>query len=145
MNVFFLILLYGIPASLLLSAIVVGMGLVNPRLMLRSYPKDVQAAVPPQTDQERRQTLYWGIPFQTFIRSVLNNRSVGYCNANAHCSGKATALRCKGDMTAVESYPDCTGNTKVTTKVTTRTVCHVVAYRESYKVFGGVLYSGSEW
>jgi hypothetical protein len=45
MNVFFLILLYGIPASLLLSAIVVGMGLVNPRLMLRSYPKDVQAAV----------------------------------------------------------------------------------------------------
>ncbi len=63
MNVFFLILLYGIPASLLLSAIVVGMGLVNPRLMLRSYPKDVQAAVPPQTDQEKRQTLYWGIPF----------------------------------------------------------------------------------
>ncbi|WP_220198018.1 hypothetical protein [Ktedonospora formicarum] len=59
----FPILLYGIPASLLLSAIIVGMGLVNPRLMLRSYPKDVRAAVPPQTDQEKRQTLYWSIPF----------------------------------------------------------------------------------
>jgi hypothetical protein len=56
-------LLYGLPASLLLSALIIGMELVNPRLMLRSYPKDVQAAVPPQTDQEKRQTLYWGIPF----------------------------------------------------------------------------------
>src|SRR5258708_3308846 len=62
----------------------------------------------------------------------------------APCIGRAAALRCKGDMTVVESHPDCTGNTKVTTKVTTRTASHVVAYRESYKVFGGVLYSGSE-
>jgi hypothetical protein len=31
--------------------------------MLRSYPKDVQAAVPPQTVREKRQTLYWGLPF----------------------------------------------------------------------------------
>jgi hypothetical protein len=63
MNTLFLILLYGLPASLLLTLILLAMGLVNPRLTLRSYPKDVKAAVPPQTDQEKRQTLYWGIPF----------------------------------------------------------------------------------
>ncbi|HEY1348196.1 MAG TPA: hypothetical protein VGF67_01060 [Ktedonobacteraceae bacterium] len=33
------------------------------RLLLRSYPKDVQATVPPQTPAEKRQTLLWGIPF----------------------------------------------------------------------------------
>lgn len=63
MRVLSTLLLYGIAASLLLSAIILAMGRVNPRLMLRSYPKDVQAAVPPQTDEEKRQTLYWGIPF----------------------------------------------------------------------------------
>ena len=63
LNILFTILIYGIPASLILSAIILAMGLLNPRLMLRSYPKDVQAVVPPQTDQEKRQTLYWGIPF----------------------------------------------------------------------------------
>ncbi len=63
MSVLLTIVLYGIPLSLLLSLILLAMGRVNPRLMLRSYPKDVQAAVPPQTAAEKRQTLYWGIPF----------------------------------------------------------------------------------
>lgn len=63
MNILTTVLLYGIPASLLISAILVAMGLVNPRLMLQDYPKDIQAAVPPKTEQEKRQTLYWGIPF----------------------------------------------------------------------------------
>src|SRR5262249_25025157 len=30
--------------------------------MLQDYPRDVQAAVPPKTAQERRQTIYWAIP-----------------------------------------------------------------------------------
>lgn len=63
MSTLTIILLYGVPASLLLSAIIFAMEWVNPRLMLRSYPKDVQAAVPRQTVQEKRQTLYWGLPF----------------------------------------------------------------------------------
>src|SRR5690242_7775295 len=63
MNTLSTILIYGIPASLLLCAIIFAMSWVNPRLMLRSYPKDVKAAVPPQTSAEKRQTLYWGIPF----------------------------------------------------------------------------------
>lgn len=63
MNILSTILIFGIPASLLLSAIIFAMSWVNPRLMLRSYPKDVKAAVPPQTPAEKRQTFYWGIPF----------------------------------------------------------------------------------
>jgi hypothetical protein len=63
MRILSTILLYGIPASLLLSVLIFVMGRINPRLMLRSYPKDVQAAVPPQTPTEKRQTLYWGLPF----------------------------------------------------------------------------------
>jgi hypothetical protein len=63
MNTLSTILIYGIPASLLLCTIIFAMSWVNPRLMLRSYPKDVKAAVPPQTAAEKRQTLYWGIPF----------------------------------------------------------------------------------
>jgi hypothetical protein len=63
MTIISIMLLYGLPASLILSALIFAMNLVNPRLLLRSYPKDVQAAVPPQTAAEKRQTLYWGIPF----------------------------------------------------------------------------------
>ena len=36
---------------------------VNPRLMLQDYPKDVQAAVPPKSEQEKRQSLILGLPF----------------------------------------------------------------------------------
>jgi hypothetical protein len=63
MNILTTILMYGVLASILLSAIIFLMSWVNPRLMLRSYPKDVQAAVPPQTPAEKRQTLYWALPF----------------------------------------------------------------------------------
>ncbi len=67
MNTHSTILVYGVPASLALSAIIFAMGRVNPRLMLRSYPKDVQAVVPPNTKEEKRQTLYWGLPFWLFL------------------------------------------------------------------------------
>lgn len=63
MHMLSLILVYGVAASLVLSLILLAMGLVNPRLMLQDYPKDIQAAVPPKTPAEKRQTLYWGIPF----------------------------------------------------------------------------------
>ena len=63
MNILTTILVYGIPASLLLSAIILITILINPRLMLRSYPKDVQAAVPPSTGREKRLTLLLAVPF----------------------------------------------------------------------------------
>jgi len=67
MNLFFTVVVYGAIASLLLSAVLPIMGLVNPRLMLQDYPKDIQAAVPPKTDQEKRQTLYWSLPFWVIL------------------------------------------------------------------------------
>ena len=69
------ILLYGVPASLLLSVVILVMGRINPRLLLRSYPKDVKAAVPPMTEREKRQTLYWAVPFWLLF--------VGFCTAAA--------------------------------------------------------------
>jgi len=63
MSTFSTILVYGIPASLLLSVVIAGMGLTNPRLLLRSYPKNVQAVVRPMSEREMRQTLSWVIPF----------------------------------------------------------------------------------
>lgn len=63
MNILSTILIYGVPASLLIAGILLAMGWMNPRLMLQDYPKDIQAVVPPKTAQEKRQTLYWGIPF----------------------------------------------------------------------------------
>jgi hypothetical protein len=70
MNTLSTILLYGIPACLLLSAVLLVMGLVNPRLMLQDYPKDIQAAVPPKTPEEKRQTFYWGVPFLLLLLGV---------------------------------------------------------------------------
>lgn len=61
------ILLYGLVLSLVLSVVLLVMGLVNPRLMLQDYPKDIQAVVPPKTAAEKRQTLYWALPFWLFF------------------------------------------------------------------------------
>jgi len=36
---------------------------INPRLFIQDYPEDIQAAVPPKTDAEKRLTLLIGIPF----------------------------------------------------------------------------------
>lgn len=63
MTILPLILLYGLILSALFSAVLLAMVRVNPRLMLQDYPKDIQAAVPPKTTAEKRQTLYWGLPF----------------------------------------------------------------------------------
>jgi hypothetical protein len=45
-----------------LSAVLLAMSLRNPRLMLRGYPDQVRAAVPPKTAAERRETVCWGVP-----------------------------------------------------------------------------------
>jgi hypothetical protein len=50
-----------------LSTVLLGIGLRNPRLMLQDYPRDVQAAVPPKTAAERRETVWWGLPFLTLL------------------------------------------------------------------------------
>lgn len=50
-----------------LTAVLLGIGLRNPRVMLQDYPKDVQAAVPPKTAAERRETVWWSIPFLALL------------------------------------------------------------------------------
>ena len=50
-----------------LPAVLLGIGLRNPRLMLQDYPKDVQAAVPPKTEAEQRETVWWAVPFLTLL------------------------------------------------------------------------------
>lgn len=53
------ILIYGVPGSLVLSALILAMVWHNPRLLLQDYPKDVRAAVPPKTPAEKRWSAYW--------------------------------------------------------------------------------------
>jgi hypothetical protein len=50
-----------------LSAVLFAMALRNPRLMLQDYPKDMQAAVPPKTAAERRETVGWGVLFLVLL------------------------------------------------------------------------------
>jgi len=67
MNLLSTTFIYGLLLSLELSAILLAMGRSNPRLMLQDYPKDIQAAVPAKTPKEKRQTLYWSIPFWVLL------------------------------------------------------------------------------
>lgn len=50
-----------------LSAVLLAIGLRNPRVMLQDYPKDVQAAVPPKTAAERRETIVWGAALVSLV------------------------------------------------------------------------------
>jgi hypothetical protein len=47
--------------SLGMVAILIATWLYNPRLLLRTYPDDVKAAVPPKTAEENRQFRYIGL------------------------------------------------------------------------------------
>jgi hypothetical protein len=62
MNFLTMTIVYGLAACVLLVVWLFLLGQTNPRIMLQDYPRDVQAAVPPKTAQERRQTVYWAIP-----------------------------------------------------------------------------------
>lgn len=57
------IILDGALMSVIASAILLGIMRVNPRLFLQDYPKDIQAAVPPKTAEEKKLSLILGIPF----------------------------------------------------------------------------------
>lgn len=62
MNLLTMTIAFGLAACALLVVWLFLLGRTNPRIMLQDYPRDVQAAVPPKTAQERRQTVYWAIP-----------------------------------------------------------------------------------
>ncbi len=56
-------LLDGLILSTLASAFIVITLRLNPRIWLQDYPEDIQARVPPKTEQEKRFSLILGIPF----------------------------------------------------------------------------------
>ena len=57
------ILEHGLIYSLLLSISLFLMVLVNPRLMLHGYPKEIRKSVIRQTKREKRQTITYGVVF----------------------------------------------------------------------------------
>ncbi len=64
------ILVHGGALSLLSSLYLLAVLYYNPRLFLQDYPDEVQARVPPKTDQERRQSLLVGVPFLLLLVAV---------------------------------------------------------------------------
>jgi hypothetical protein len=67
MTILTTILVYGIPGSLVLSALILVMLWHNPRLLLQDYPKDVRDAVPPKTPAEKRWSAYWAGVFLVLL------------------------------------------------------------------------------
>lgn len=65
------ILVHGIILSIGGSMIILGGMYLNPRIMLRSYPKEIKAQVPPLTDAEKNQTIIMAILAYGFMLGVI--------------------------------------------------------------------------
>lgn len=61
------ILVYGAVHAGLLSLLIVGSLLYNPRLWLQDLPPELRARLPPKTARERRETWILGIPFMGIV------------------------------------------------------------------------------
>jgi hypothetical protein len=57
------ILVYGVILSAANGLIIMAALYFNPRLLMRSYPKEIKQAVQPQTAKEKKQAIYLGILF----------------------------------------------------------------------------------
>jgi hypothetical protein len=57
----------GIILSILASLFIMLTLLINPRVWLHDYPKDVQAKAPPKTPEEKKLSLWMGIPFMLLL------------------------------------------------------------------------------
>jgi hypothetical protein len=60
------ILIDGLIISLVVSAIILGGMLINPRVMLSDYPPEIQAHVPPMTASDKKQQAVLGVFFIGF-------------------------------------------------------------------------------
>ena len=63
-------ILNGTILSVMASTLLVAALRFNPRLFLQDYPEDIQNQAPPQTDQEKKQSLLVGIPFLILLAAV---------------------------------------------------------------------------
>lgn len=55
-------ILHSVIYCVIFSLALVPIGLINPRMMLQDYPKEIQKLVPPKTDKEKRMGVYLAIP-----------------------------------------------------------------------------------
>lgn len=58
-----LLLIDGTVLTLVFSVFVVGTILWKPRIWLQDFPADIQALIPPKTDEEKRLTVLFAVPF----------------------------------------------------------------------------------
>ena len=65
------ILAHGLILSIGGSIIILGGMYLNPRIMLRSYPKEIKAQVPPLTGAEKKQTIIMAILAYGFMLTVI--------------------------------------------------------------------------
>lgn len=63
-------LIDGCCLSILASLYIIIILKVNPRLVLQNYRADIQQAVPPKTEREKRLSVIIGIPFLIFVFAV---------------------------------------------------------------------------
>lgn len=83
------VLLEGAWLSLLFVVILLGSLYVNPRMWLHDYPNDIQQAVRPKTDTEKKQLAIYGscvmaLMLVPFITSLYDGGNVTYMNAFLH-------------------------------------------------------------
>ncbi|WP_433774117.1 nitroreductase [Bacillus wiedmannii] len=57
----------GIIMSIVLSVLILGSLYYNPRLSLTEYPKDIQKVVFPKTINEKKQTIYFNVVYNTIL------------------------------------------------------------------------------
>jgi len=64
------IVLDGAILSFIASLLLIVSLRLNPRIWLQDYPEDIQNKVPPKTEQEKRLSLIFGIPFLVLLAAV---------------------------------------------------------------------------
>lgn len=64
-------MLYGVVLSAVLFALMLVVGRINPEIMLKDYPPDIQAKYGPMSDRSKRQRLPVGIVFIAIILGVV--------------------------------------------------------------------------
>lgn len=77
-----LVLTHGLLMSLVFSVFVIGTLIWKPRLWLQDFPADLQAAIPPKTDAEKRQTMWIGFVFFAMLFGGLILVALQYQGSN---------------------------------------------------------------
>ncbi len=77
-----LLLIDGTILTIIFSVFVISGFLWNPRIWIHSFPADIQALAPPKTDQEKRWTVMFALPFFIFIFGGLTVTAIRYGSDN---------------------------------------------------------------